>query len=220
VQDVHPVSPAFVQAQMRVVLADIGADAIKTGMLGDAATVRAVCDVLAAWPAIPLVVDPVMVAKGGASLLAREALEVLTSRLMPMALIVTPNVPEAEALLGAPIADEAALVRAAASLLRFGARAVLLKGGHLPVGDVVDALATESGTILFRSPRIATRHTHGTGCTLASGIAAGLAQGMTLTDSVGRARRFVHAAIAAAPGFGGGHGPLDHTVTVDAGRFE
>jgi hydroxymethylpyrimidine/phosphomethylpyrimidine kinase len=219
VHAIHPVPPAIVQAQMRVVLADIGADAIKTGMLGDAATVAAVCDVLAAFPDVPLVIDPVMTAKGGADLLAGSAIDVMKRRLLPLGLLLTPNVPEAETLLGRVIADEAAMAEAAEALRALGARAVLVKGGHLPGPEVVDVLATEAGLLRFRSPRIVTPHTHGTGCTLASAIAAGLAQGMGLADAVARARAYVLAAIEAAPGFGGGHGPLDHTVTVDTARL-
>ncbi len=215
VHGVHPVPPVFVAAQIRAVLDDIGADAIKTGMLGEAATVAAVAEMLAAHAGIPLVVDPVMVAKGGASLLADAALGVLREKLIPLATLLTPNVPEAEALLGEHIGDEDALAHAAAKLRGLGARAVLLKGGHLDGADVVDVLATESGVEEFRSPRIATRHTHGTGCTLASAVATGLAQGMSMPDAVVRARAYVHAAILAAPGFGGGHGPLNHFVRVD-----
>jgi hydroxymethylpyrimidine/phosphomethylpyrimidine kinase len=216
VREVHSVPPAFVQAQMRAVLGDIGADAIKTGMLGDAATVLAVCDVLEAQAArVPLVVDPVMVAKGGATLLAEAALDALRQRLMPLALLLTPNLPEAEALLGRAIRDAAAMEGAAMALRSLGAASVLLKGGHLPGAEVVDVLATAAGCARFSAPRIETRHTHGTGCTLASAIATGLAQGMALQDAVARARAYVREAIAAAPGFGGGHGPLNHAVTVD-----
>jgi len=220
VHGVFSVPPPFVVAQMRAVLDDIGADAIKTGMLGEADTVLAVADMLPAHAAIPLVVDPVMVAKGGASLLADAAVSVLRERLIPLATLLTPNVPEAEALLGEPIADEAALARAAVVLRGFGARAVLLKGGHLDGDEVFDVLATESGVLEFRSPRIVTRHTHGTGCTLASAIATGLAQGMPLADAVARARAYVHAAILAAPGFGGGHGPLNHGVRAADGMTQ
>lgn len=219
VHAVHAVPPAMVQAQMRCVLADLGADAIKTGMLGDAAMVAAVCEVLERLSALPpLVVDPVMVAKGGASLIAPDAVDALRRRLLPIAALVTPNLPEAEALSGMAVDDEAAMYRAAEKLLRLGARAVLLKGGHLAGDSVVDLLATESGIASFRAPRVATRHTHGTGCTLASAIAAGLAQGMALPDAVARAHGYVHAAILAAPGFGSGHGPLNHAVTVDPAR--
>ena len=213
VHGVHPVPAAFVQAQMRAVLDDIGADAVKTGMLGAAATVVAVCEMLEGR-GLPLVVDPVMVAKGGTSLLTDAAIAALRGRLMPLAFVLTPNLPEAEALLGMAIPDEAAMHRAATALRALGPAAVLLKGGHLPGEAVVDVLATASGTVAFRAPRIATRHTHGTGCTLASAIATGIAQGMALTDSVARARAYVRAAMASAPGLGGGHGPLNHAVTL------
>ncbi len=220
VRAVHAVPPDFVRAQMRAVLDDIGADAIKTGMLGEAATVLAVCEELAARAGgIPLVVDPVMLAKGGAALLAGPALAVLRTRLIPLATVLTPNLPEAEALLGGTIADVAAMAAAAAALRGLGAGAVLLKGGHLDGDEVTDVLATADGIALFRAPRIATRHTHGTGCTLASAIATGLAQGMALAEAVARARAYVRAAIAAAPGFGGGHGPLNHAITVDPERL-
>jgi hydroxymethylpyrimidine/phosphomethylpyrimidine kinase len=215
VHAVHPVPVAFVVAQMRAVLDDIGADAIKTGMLGEAATVRAVCEVLEARGQGVTVVDPVMRAKGGAALLGDSALDVLRGRLIPLATLLTPNLPEAEALLGEAIADVAAMAAAATALRRFGAGAVLLKGGHLDGDEVIDVLATEAGITQFRAPRIASRHTHGTGCTLASAIATGLAQGMGLAEAVERARAYVRAAIAAAPGFGSGHGPLNHAVTLD-----
>jgi hydroxymethylpyrimidine/phosphomethylpyrimidine kinase len=216
VHAIHPVPPAFVQAQMRAVLEDIGADAIKTGMLGDAATIEAVCAVLASYRSIPLVIDPVMVAKGGASLLATQALAALRHSLIPLGCVLTPNLPEAETLLGRSIADAAALCEAAVALRALGPRAVLVKGGHLPGAEVIDVLATEDGVRVFRAPRIDSRHTHGTGCTLASAVAAGLAQGMALPEAVARARAYVRAAIAAAPGFGGGHGPLNHAVKLDS----
>lgn len=215
VHAIHRVPPEFVARQIAVVLDDIGADAAKTGMLGDAATIEAVADALARHaPGVPLVVDPVMVAKGGASLLQHDAIAALTRILLPMASLLTPNLPEAEALSGLVIEDVGAMRRAAAALLRLGVPAVLLKGGHLPGDEVVDLLATTDGREEFAAPRIASRHTHGTGCTLASAIATGLAQGMTLRDAVLRARAYVRAAIAAAPGFGKGHGPLNHYVQI------
>jgi len=205
---------------MRLVLQDIGADALKTGMLHDAATIEAVCAEIEAGAAgVPLVADPVMVAKGGHRLLEPAAVDALTRRLLPLAAVLTPNVPEAESLAGIEVRDEAGMARAAERLLRLGARAVLLKGGHLPGERLVDLLATPHGTERFEDARIDTRHTHGTGCTLASAVAAGLAQGMALRDAVARARRYVRAAIAAAPGYGAGHGPLDHGVTVDPERL-
>jgi len=220
VHGVLPVPVAFIRQQMRVVLRDIGADALKTGMLHDAATIAAVCDEIAAEARdIPLVADPVMVAKGGHPLLQPDAVETLRRRLLPRATIITPNLPEAEVLSGLAIPDAAAMPAAAAALLRLGARAVLLKGGHLAGDTVVDLLATADGTEAFESPRIATRHTHGTGCTLASALAAGLAQGLTLRAAVIRARDYVRAAILAAPGLGAGHGPLGHGVTLDPARL-
>ncbi|MCR0982216.1 bifunctional hydroxymethylpyrimidine kinase/phosphomethylpyrimidine kinase [Roseomonas populi] len=217
VRAVHPVPLDFLRLQIRMSLEDIGADCIKTGMLADAATIDAVCDGLAGC-GVPLVADPVMVAKGGAPLLAPEAVETLKRRLMPLATILTPNLPEAEVLSGMEIPDLGAMRHAAEALMTLGVPAVLLKGGHLDGPVLHDVLATEDGIEVFESPRIETRHTHGTGCTLASAIAAGLAQGMGLRDSVVRARAYVAAAIRSAPGFGRGHGPLDHGVTVDPGR--
>jgi hydroxymethylpyrimidine/phosphomethylpyrimidine kinase len=135
-----------------------------------------------------------------------------------MAAVLTPNLPEAEALLGYPI-DVAGMEGAAEALRALGAAAVLLKGGHLPGEDVLDVLATSGGIARFRSARVSTRNTHGTGCTLASAVAVGLAQGMPLHDAVVRARDYVRAAMLSAPGFGGGHGPLNHAVTVDVSRL-
>ncbi|HEX4260619.1 MAG TPA: bifunctional hydroxymethylpyrimidine kinase/phosphomethylpyrimidine kinase [Acetobacteraceae bacterium] len=213
VQGIVGLSPDFIRLQIAAVLDDLGADAIKTGMLVDAATIEAVCVALAARPRPPLVLDPVMVAKGGARLLDPDAVAMLKRRLVPFATLLTPNLPEAEALTGLPIADPAAMKHAAEVLLTLGAGAVLLKGGHLPGEIVTDLLATEEhGLLRLSGPRIATRHTHGTGCTLASAVATGLAQGMALADAVRRAHRFVRAAIAAAPGFGAGHGPLGHAA--------
>ena len=219
VHGVLPVPPAFIRQQIDAVLDDIGADAIKTGMLGTAETVQAVAAALGRRDRLPLVVDPVMVAKGGARLLDDSAVAALRRDLLPLAALLTPNVPEAEALTGFAIADHAAARRAAQALLDLGAAAVLLKGGHLHGAVVQDILATSARLEVIESPRIETRHTHGTGCTLASAVAAGLAQGMTLSDAVRRGAAYVHAAILAAPGFGAGHGPLGHGVTVDPGRL-
>ncbi len=220
VQGVLGVPPAFLRLQMASVLDDLGADAVKTGMLADVATIEAVCEGLDAGAAgVPLVVDTVMVAKGGHSLLAAAAVAHMKRLLLPRAAVITPNLPEAEALLGRPIRDLAAMRMAAPALRDLGAAAVLLKGGHLPGQELVDMLATADGVEEFAAARIETRHTHGTGCTLASALAAGLAQGMTLRDAVLRARAYVRAAIAAAPGFGAGHGPLNHAVTMDPGRL-
>jgi hydroxymethylpyrimidine/phosphomethylpyrimidine kinase len=215
VQGVLAVPPDFVRAQMRAVLCDLGADAVKTGMLGDAQMIAAVADLLAELaPDLPLVVDPVMVAKGGASLLASDAVATLTGRLVPLADLLTPNLPEAEVLLGHALPDLEAMRDAAEALRRLGAGAVLLKGGHLPGPLVHDVLADADGVRVFASPRLESRHTHGTGCTLASAIATGLGEGRTLVEAVARARLYVRDAIRTAPGFGRGHGPLGHGHSV------
>ncbi|THD77409.1 MAG: bifunctional hydroxymethylpyrimidine kinase/phosphomethylpyrimidine kinase [Phenylobacterium sp.] len=207
---IHPIPPAIVAAQARAVLDDIGADAIKTGMLGDAATLAAVVEVLERAAAIPAVIDPVMIAKGGAALMDSAAIQMLRTRLIPRAALLTPNVPEAEALTGLTITSLDDQRRAAEALLAAGARAVLMKGGHLPGERVIDLLVTAGGETAFEAERIDTPHTHGTGCTLASACAVGLAQGLALPEAVARAWAYVQEAIARAPGLGRGHGPLDH----------
>ena len=212
---VHAVPPDFIAEQMRLILRDIGADAVKLGMLHNAAVIDAVADTLEAEaPGVPLVLDPVMIAKGGATLLDPAASVTLKRRLPILASIITPNVPEAEALTGLTINDLDEMRHAAGMLVTRGVEAVLLKGGHLAGDEVCDILATADGLIEMISPRIDTAHTHGTGCTLASAIATGLAQGLPLERAVRRARAYVHEAIATAPGFGHGHGPLNHVHTV------
>lgn len=211
VSDVWTAPPALVLAQADAVLGDIGADVIKLGMLGSAALATAVADWLDGPAAgLPVVVDPVMVAKGGARLLDDAAVAVLRERLTPRAALLTPNAPEAEALTGLEVADLDGQRRAAEALLALGAQAVLVKGGHVPGPVVVDLLATAAGAVELRQPRQETRHTHGTGCTLASACATGLAQGLSVAAAVARAQRYVAEAIRQAPGLGAGHGPLDH----------
>jgi hydroxymethylpyrimidine/phosphomethylpyrimidine kinase len=208
---VLPIAPDFIRQQMEVVLDDIGADAIKTGMLHDAAVIETVAAVIAGRAAqVPLVVDPVMVAKGGAPLIEPDAIDALKRLLVNRATVLTPNLPEAEILAGRKIQSRAAMEETARAMLDLGCRAVLLKGGHLPDDTVYDVLANAVGIRVWESPRIDSRHTHGTGCTLASAIAAGLAQGLPMEAAVERARDYVQRAIASAPGLGRGHGPLDH----------
>jgi hydroxymethylpyrimidine/phosphomethylpyrimidine kinase len=215
VHGVVPVDPAFIAQQIEVVLTDIGADALKTGMLHSAEVIDTVIASLKRHaPGVLLVVDPVMVAKGGHRLLLSEAETALRDRLLPMAAVLTPNLPEAEVLVGFPVRVEADMRRAAEKLVSLGARAVLMKGGHLEGDRVVDLLFQDGRVDRFEDARIQSRNTHGTGCTLASAIAAGLAQKMSLRDSVARARAYVREAIATAPGYGKGHGPLNHAVTV------
>jgi hydroxymethylpyrimidine/phosphomethylpyrimidine kinase len=206
---IHPIPPDLIVAQARAVLDDIGADAIKTGMLGGKAVVEAIADLLADM-AVPIVIDPVMAATTGAALLDDDAVEALRGRLIPLAALLTPNAPEAERLTGLIVTTTDDLRRAGEALLGMGARAVLMKGGHVPGDSVTDVLMTPSGETLLTSARIATRHSHGTGCTLASACAVGLAQGLDLPAAVERAHAFVARAIREAPGLGGGHGPIDH----------
>ena len=215
VHGVFPVPPEFIQSQMRIVLGDIGADCIKTGMLHAADVIEAVCEVIEADGAgVPVVVDPVMMAKGGAPLLQADAIATLKRRILPLAAVLTPNLPEAEALCGMTIVDIDDMEKAGLALLELGAAAALVKGGHLPGKMVHDVLVSADGVEVFIAPRTETEHTHGTGCTLASAIAAGIAQGMVLRDAVARAQAYVHEAIRCAPGFGAGHGPIGHAHTV------
>lgn len=212
VHAVHPVAASVVAAQMRAVIDDIGVDCVKLGMLGSAEVIAAVADVLRGLT-VPIVLDPVMVAKGGASLLddaedGRAVAALMT--LLPLAAIVTPNTPELAALTGVEIDDESDALLAAQELIGLGARAVLAKGGHLAGDEVADWLVTRGGHTRFAGPRLAGRHTHGTGCTLASALAVGLGRGEALADAVAAARAYVVGAIRNAPGFGQGHGPLGH----------
>ena len=207
----HMVPPAIVRGQIIACLSDIGADAIKTGMLGDEEMVETVAATLAEYaPDIPLVVDPVMVAKGGSPLLNQSAVNALKKKLLPLASLVTPNLPEAEVLTGIYPSSEHRLRNAAMVFKMAGVNAVLFKGGHGEEAVVRDVLWRGDDFTAFESPRIDTRHTHGTGCTLATAIACGLAQGLELPAAVGRAIAYVQDAIRTAPGLGAGHGPLNH----------
>lgn len=214
VQAFETLPAALVRKQIESVAVDIGIDAAKTGMLSSTKILEAVAAALRRNRVPNLVVDPVMVAKGGHRLLLSEAETALRDELLPMATLITPNLPEAAVLAGFPVRVEADMVRAAEKLRALGARAVLMKGGHLDGDRVVDLLFYDGGVDRFEDARIPGRHTHGTGCTLASAIAAGLAQKMSLSDSFRRARTYVRKAIESAPGYGRGHGPLDHAVTV------
>jgi hydroxymethylpyrimidine/phosphomethylpyrimidine kinase len=211
VTDAHPVPPHIIGAQIDAVMSDLGADAWKIGMLGDDDAIGAVLQAAFSLSAdIPIVLDPVMIAKGGARLLARNAIQSLRNELLPMAAVVTPNAPEAEALTGLAVQDLHGQKRAAEALVLAGARHALVKGGHLEGPIVHDVLASADGLHVFEHPRIDTRATHGTGCTLASAIAARLAQGATMMQAVEQARVYLVEAILRAPGLGAGHQPLGH----------
>ena len=209
VSAIHAVPPEFVAAQIEAVLSDIGADTVKTGMLLNAGIITVVATALQRH-ALLAVIDPVMIAKGGAALLQDAALVALRTELIPQAYLLTPNLPEAEALTGLTIGNEAEMAAAARALQGLGAANVLLKGGHLASDEAIDLLLCGDQLHRFTAPRLATPHTHGTGCTLAAAIATFLAQGWPLPVAVGRAKSFLTAAIASALPLGSGHGPVNH----------
>lgn len=215
VREVVPLEPALVVRQLKAVLHDPGAHALKTGALGNAAILEAVSPVLA-QAALPLVVDPVLLSKSGQELLPPHALEALRSCLLPLAALLTPNLLEAQTLLGQPIRDLADACEAARLLGSLGPRAVLLKGGHLAGEEATDVLWDGHALHLFPARKIPSAHTHGTGCTLSAAITALLAKGIPLREAVARAKRFVSQAIETAPGIGQGVGPLNHWAGEEA----
>ena len=210
VRDVAMVPTSTIVAQIEAVLEDIGAGAIKTGMLGTPEVVEAVAGVLRDRGAGPLVVDPVMIAKSRDRLLSEQAVAVLIRDLLPLAVVVTPNAPEAEVLTGRRVRTDAEARDAARHIHDLGPRAVIVKGGHLDTPDVVDVLFDGQEFHEARGPRHATRHTHGTGCTFAAAIAAHLALGHALPDAFRRSRAYLDGAIRHAPGLGQGAGPIEH----------
>jgi len=209
---VEPASPAMIAAQMEAVFSDLAVRAVKLGMLGDARAIAVVADGLRGQ-AVPVVLDPVMVAKSGDRLLPADALEALRTLLLPRATLLTPNLPEAADLLGtSPAQDEAGMLGQGQALRGLGPRAVLMKGGHSEGAECVDLLIEGTGVSRLTAPRQQTSNTHGTGCTLSAAIAAGLAQGMALSDAVARAHTYLQNAIAASDGLGVGQGigPVHH----------
>lgn len=208
---IHPIPASTVCDQIKRVLDDIGADAIKIGMLGSAEIVEAVADALQRRAhEIPVVLDPVLASSSGTALLEDDAIAALKTRLFPLMALVTPNVPEAEVLARVPVRNTDDMRRAGEEICAFGASAVLVKGGHAKTVTIQDVLVSGQGVRVFSAPCIETRHTHGTGCTLSTAIACGLAQGTPLVQSIEGARAFVQEAIRTAPGFGRGNGPLNH----------
>ncbi len=209
VQQVEFMSPELVRMQIRSVLSDIGADVVKIGMLGTKEIIDVVAEEIEALDAF-IILDPVAMATSGDALLQEDAIAALRDTLLPLADLVTPNVPEAELLTGVKITDVDDLTKAGDALLKRNVYAALMKGGHLEGKSVVDVLVSEEGANIMSGPRIHTRHTHGTGCTLASAIAANMALGASLDEAVMTAREFVFEAIRTAPKFGEGNGPLNH----------
>jgi len=213
VTGIHLVPPGFVSAQIEAVFADLDVAAVKIGMVAQRDTIEAIADALKRRPRVPVVLDPVMVATSGDRLLPPDAVAALRSSLIPAAAILTPNLPEAAALLDEPVASTEADIEAQGRrLLSLGCPAVLIKGGHGTGSTSIDYLVSRSGTLALSAPRSPTRNTHGTGCSLSSAIAAGLAKGEDLVTAVRHAKAFVSDAIAAADRFsvGHGHGPIHH----------
>ena len=213
VQQVELMSPELVRAQIQSVMSDIGADIIKIGMLGSQAIIDVVAEEIKDTDAL-VVLDPVMVATSGDPLLDEGAIEALKSQLIPLCDVITPNVPEAALLTGLQIDDVDDLGKAGQALIDMGAYAAVMKGGHLKGNMVVDVLISEDENAVMTAPRIRSKHTHGTGCTLASSIAACMALGAPLEESVNAAREFVFEGIRTAPGLGSGHGPLNHGLAL------
>ncbi|MDO5647116.1 bifunctional hydroxymethylpyrimidine kinase/phosphomethylpyrimidine kinase [Paracoccus sp. (in: a-proteobacteria)] len=209
---VEPASPAMIAAQMAAVFDDLAVSAVKLGMLGGPDAIRTVADGLAGR-AVPVVLDPVMIAKSGDALLPDDAVSTLRDVLVPRATLLTPNIPEAARLLGASDAqDVPQMAEQGRALLGLGADAVLMKGGHADGPTCIDLLVTADGVTELTAPRLATKNTHGTGCTLSAAIAAGLARGLSLPDAVTQAHRYLQGAIADADTLtiGSGHGPVHH----------
>lgn len=211
VRSIHAVPGEIVRDQLEAVLDDMGIDAVKTGMLFSVEIIEAVASVLTARRLPHLVVDPVMVAKSGAELLKAEARDTVVKSIFPLCEVLTPNIPEAEVILGRPVREPRDMRDAARALIDLGPRFVVMKGGHLE-GEIIDILHDGTDFFEIRGPRIMTPHTHGTGCTLSAALAACLALGYNVRESFESARAYVVRAMKAAPGFGAGQGPLNHGV--------
>ena len=213
VTGIHAVPAAFVTAQIEAVFSDLAVGAVKIGMVAQAESIDAIAVALTRWAPAHIVLDPVMVATSGDRLLAADAVAALRQKLIPLATVITPNLPEAAALLDEPVAaSEAEIENQGRRLLALGCRAVLIKGGHGQGADSTDYLVGAQGSLALVAPRVATRNTHGTGCSLSSAVAAGLAKGESLEQAVRNAKSWISAAIAAADRFsvGHGHGPIHH----------
>jgi hydroxymethylpyrimidine/phosphomethylpyrimidine kinase len=213
VSGIHPVPPEFLRAQIDAVFSDLEVGAVKIGMVAQLASIDAIAEALTRWSPRHVVLDPVMVATSGDRLLAADAVEALRTKLIPLASIITPNLPEAAALLNEPVAASESVIESQGQrLLALGCPAVLIKGGHGQGSDSVDYLVRAGGTLALRAPRVMTGNTHGTGCSLSSAIAAELAKGAALETALRNAKTFVSAAIANADRFsvGHGHGPIHH----------
>ncbi len=216
VESIESVKPEFMLAQAESVLTDIGADCIKTGMLANAEMIEALVTLIKKYKTIPMIVDPVMVSTSGDLLLEKGSFSLLKDQLFPLAMLITPNIPEAELLAHILISGEGGMIKAGKKIIEESrCQAVLVKGGHLKGDTIIDILVTKQGDIeRFTSPRIDSKNTHGTGCTLASAIATRIALGETLSEAIKISRDYVKQAIHHAPDLGKGHGPLGHGWTL------
>lgn len=219
VQGILEVDPAFLRLQLESIFSDIMPDAVKTGMIASPAVIDVIADTLEEYQVKELVVDPVMVATCGAQLISPAAVERMCQRLLPLARVITPNLPEAEVLWGQPIKGREEVLKAAQWITRTYGCAVLIKGGH-HLDNASDLLLDQGIATWFHGQRIENPNTHGTGCTLSSAIAAGLARGLTLPEAVGSAKGYVTGALKAMLDLGRGSGPLDHSFCIDRRRFD
>ena len=218
VHDIYEVPSSFVQQQLQTVLDDFSVKAIKTGMLFSAEITEVVAETIRQQE-IPLIVDPVMIAKGGASLLQDAAVKTLIEKLLPYTTICTPNVPEAEMLTGIRIKNAKDVDRAAQQILQMGVQCVVIKGGHLEEADATDRVYTQQQSFTFTTPRVETKDTHGTGCTFSAALTANLAKGLPLHESIMEAKKFVHLAISTPLHIGNGNGPTNHFAYKDQQRI-
>jgi len=215
IKAIVPISTKNLQTQITMVLDDIGADSVKIGMLHNTDVIRCVYKTLTKYKLKNIVLDPVMIAKGGAKLVNRNSIKYLKKLLLPLCHVVTPNIPEAEVLTGYTILDKEDMIKAAKKILSMGAKNVLLKGGHLKNKMIFDILVSKKETMIFPKKKIITRHTHGTGCTLSSALATCLSQKKSINKSCKISLRYVYKAILSAPGYGKGFGPLNHLVSLN-----
>ncbi len=218
VAGVHPAPAEFIALQIDTLFDDIQINAVKTGMLFNEAIIRAVADRLEKHNVANLVIDPVMIAKSGDNLLEPAAVNALKTALLPMALVVTPNIPEAESLTGMEIRGVADMERAANRLVEIGVPNVVIKGGHMPGAELTDILMSDGAIQRFTRNRIDTIHTHGTGCTFSAAITAGLAKGQEVLEAAQNAAQYIENAIRSASALGGGHGPVDHFYDFGKGK--
>jgi|TARA_B100001964_G_scaffold213565_1_gene250533 hydroxymethylpyrimidine/phosphomethylpyrimidine kinase len=220
IKKINPISTKNVQKQITMILDDIGADGVKIGMLHNASIIKCVYSILKKYKLKNIVLDPVMIAKGGTKLINNSSIKYLKKLLLPLSNLVTPNIPEAEVLIGGQISNKKDMIEAAKIILNMGSKNVLLKGGHLKSKMIYDILATKKGIKVFSKKKIKTRNTHGTGCTLSSALATCLSQKKNVFKSCKISLNYINQAITYAPGYGKGYGPLNHLVLLNSRNID